>query len=358
MTGPAGLDKTIERDSTLPTQEDLGTSLRGLGDRSQLQYELSRGRDPSYRRDPMAGYLPNDPESREAFLRRSYGDHFDQIHARLAALGQGALGLIGDPGVVQHLAELENFIAQRPYTGGLTSEKLREEFSRSLGTTRVYRGRGMTEQQFSEMMQNFSGLKPRNGPSVIDFETSDLQKILINHANPIHRETGSVQSVSCFPDNALSMGAGITDEPGKSVYLFTLEIPKLDLISFNKPPYCWSRFTTELRQEAEAMDLPPDMKEQFVEGFAYGPHKLLGIIAPNGELAYRSLEHGSEYFVYGDIPIGSTKSIHRIPDDQVPRHTPVVWNPAETVDQSKILTSVVPDWLHRPLAELPNLWPY
>jgi hypothetical protein len=343
-----------ERASSVPEQAiSINESLNGPTISREAEY-LAASPDASfrqlYRSNPYERYLPTTPDARDIFLRASYGEQFDSISDTLEALGASAHSLIADPGVVTHLSEFKEFFHTHENAALLSSQELRYEFAKSLGTEVLYRGRAMTDSEFESFQREGGSLNPRKWGEPIPTSASDYMSILALHANPIHEASGHIQSATRFPDNALSMGTGILKDDAKQVYLFTLEVPKIDIIDINKHPLSWDTFGSTIRASVDSLPLSDEMKE----GFVYGPHKVVGIEAPGGDITYRSVEHGSELFIFGPLSKEHISKLQCIPSTLVPEHTEPVWNPIERVNIKAISNHQTPEWLTRPLADIPD----
>ena len=206
-------------------------------------------------------HLGRDAHNTQRLLARWYPQHAEKILALLKVLPQEHSGLLLHPGIAARFTEFEkfakDFVKKSPKADAW---ELKEAFSKSLGTRKVYRGLMLTSSEAQSIAQNgleARGLMDKN--KAVDALTDAFNPDDKSSATDSFRPVGALwartrpkvaekdtlaedvlansiaQSVTEYPlvaDSAASYAPSTQDgsQAGKSLYRITLELPELDII--------------------------------------------------------------------------------------------------------------------------------
>jgi hypothetical protein len=157
--------------------------------------------------------------------------------ARLDRLGPGYEELIVDEGLVFHLDEFEQWVKSRE--GARPSpQAARDEFAKSLGTRKMYRALALTSEEFESILKN--GLFPYGQTEEsLRAPGKNLRPVnssVEHHINNVISNYHEIQSFTEYPDIGLAVGKEYAMDPSgkaKTVYLFEVEVPEIDLLYIN-----------------------------------------------------------------------------------------------------------------------------
>ncbi|MCB0350744.1 MAG: hypothetical protein KDD38_06140 [Bdellovibrionales bacterium] len=172
-----------------------------------------------------------------SFLKRFYGkENYKLLMKRFGEHAADLLPLMFDIGILHHIPEFLEFLEQEKLqASSFDPWELREKFSNHLGTTRIYRAIALTDRELS--IAKTQGLTSRilrnltlNDWPIYDFE---LQETYDSHSHgngsTYYSDNSYLISVSDFQEVSIAV-ANHHSEQNKPVYLFELEIPRLDIL--------------------------------------------------------------------------------------------------------------------------------
>ena len=177
-----------------------------------------------------------------SFAEKRYGAAGAPALATLRAAAAQFEELIVDPGTVLHVDTFRAFVDARPELKKGDAWAARQAFSEALGTRTVYRALALTPEGFAklhtELPENGIGSRLLRMPGQASAErtrTETLQTQVDDHVDGKAHHGEPIVSVSEKPRVAASVAGAIAraGDPGKGygVYLFTLQVPAIDLMA-------------------------------------------------------------------------------------------------------------------------------
>ncbi len=187
------------------------------------------------------------PTFLEAQNLRSY-PIFHRLDAKFRELGPLFRQLFLDPAILTHGDALLAFLRTHPRKWSDPWE-LRQAFSDSLGTQKCYRALVLTPEQAQEITEkgmSSAFLREERFKGFVRQLGFPYQQQLRDHLNWGNGSASNFQSVTTHPNLAIAV-ANLTlaknPAPNANIYLFELELPKIDIVSFTpdglRPPRLW-----------------------------------------------------------------------------------------------------------------------
>lgn len=252
-------EDTIEGPTATTEQEALQVFDEDREKRQALVAELARDIN-EHQLQPFANpklyeYLTSlTSEQKQRLLRKYYGDLQADEMIRFVenSLGNEYLVLLADPGIAGNFSKFREFLTSSKIIRATDIFSIRKQFSQFLGTTTVYRGMALNQGEVHGIEQRGLVapvvLNKRNMQiALLDmFDYHDLKSPSTRHPQSIidgirerqvdligSPEDWILMSVSQYPEVSSSVGwhdSKRTKERGVSPYLFTIEVPTIDLI--------------------------------------------------------------------------------------------------------------------------------
>lgn len=181
--------------------------------------------------------------SLKEFAIREFGKNGASMHDNLKRYGDEYLNFLVDLPLMSHYKQFSKFLKMHPR---MSAETSRVEFSKILGKKIVYRALTLTENEFQNILINGMDspflFNPRNG-ATLEQKTATLQRELSDGlVASLQRRYSSAKltsnpflSVSDYPDLAASVAKTfVKNDPGKSIYVFELEVPAVEIIKLGR----------------------------------------------------------------------------------------------------------------------------
>jgi hypothetical protein len=196
-------------------------------------------------------FLSRDPADTRALLARWYPFSRELVERVTVSLGERYTPILADPGVANRADQLIDFapayLAANPDAGVW---QLRQAFSDHLGRETVYRGMVLTEAQARAMTAGGIDAPGFQSPEraarsvsesiqsdthhdFVDYPrspTAEIQARLTDFYDHGARMTMSVSRYREIAESAGYHASGRAGQPGTSLYLFEIELPRLSLI--------------------------------------------------------------------------------------------------------------------------------
>jgi hypothetical protein len=190
----------------------------------------------------IADTLSKSANAREA-ITHFYGPKASPLIAEFASLGEDYVPLAMHPGILSRTKEFMDFahsMGQLP-----TPTELLKRFSDHLGTTTVYRGLAVTEEDVAKARQVGLLATPFRTYRTLESPMGDSTFEMMVAARLTERNSSQnfLMSVTRFPDIARDISTKYVSDPTRQrIRIFSITIPKIDLIELSTDetsPFCW-----------------------------------------------------------------------------------------------------------------------
>lgn len=193
-----------------------------------------------YYRQTSLSLMKENPNS---FAHQNYGPLGVEFLKKIRAINEKFIELLLDPGVVFHSQDLFDFLKKHPNSFQEVSE-LREAFSKSLGTKKIYRALYINPEELDYIKTHgmpSKYLSALNGP-IGDLPQSILSVLtmrlgLLNQLPPeLQQQFAKIDySMSVTEEDSIAAAVVYQDsqtnpDREKSVILFELQVPVLDIL--------------------------------------------------------------------------------------------------------------------------------
>ena len=174
---------------------------------------------------------------------------------------QNAEALIIDAGIVLHLEEFKRFMSS--YKSKVDVWVIRQNFSDYLGTRTVYRSMALSDNELKSV-QTIGMISAKKRKNLVESDVDSVQAALAYHSAGFSGFSDFI-SVTDYPTLAIAVGKSfLKNEPNKNLYLFKIEVPRLDLIYFDNL-YKYQEHPLAIR-----INLSKKPIDYHLESFAFG----------------------------------------------------------------------------------------
>lgn len=165
----------------------------------------------------------------QTYAEAAYGEVLGKsIYEKLYQVGHESL--IVDAGIAMRVDEFISYVKTQS-ARNVDSWSMRESFSKKLGTVVVYRTMGLTEAELNVVKKVGMRSGSLRNSDRIDFTIEAIQHQIKYHAAGFTRSSNLI-SVTSYQGLAIAVGKASIYKTDKILYLFTLEVPILDLLNY------------------------------------------------------------------------------------------------------------------------------
>ncbi|MCM0604699.1 MAG: hypothetical protein KA715_01265 [Xanthomonadaceae bacterium] len=196
----------------------------------------------------------------------------------------------------------------KPLQSGLTAQKCLEEFKSILGNKTFYRGLALTPSDYSNLLMS-SSMSATEAKTEKD-SIKSVKKSVEHHLLKWRDEKSPILSVTEYPDVATVVTKGYARDADKLVYVFEIELPKLDTFGYRET---FGAFSKELepKKVTTVLENLGEKKKVVMQNTVNGVREAVSWDVYDQSTIVREVAYDSrlESFVYGEIPSSYIRSV-------------------------------------------------
>lgn len=224
--------------------------------------------------------------------------------------------LVKIPGIIAHYEELQKIINAKPLESGLTPQAYLAKFKELLGRKIFYRGLALTSSEYNQLMKSHA-MSASEAGAEIQLQKSVKQSVE-HHLLKWRNEKSPILSVTDYPDIAAIVAKGYANNADKLVYLFEIEIPKLDVWGYLET---FGVFPTEMEPTAKivAVENLGEKKTIVTQNVVDNVRATISWDVYEQSSIVREVSYDSqlESFVYGEISNSLIRSVKVFSQDDL-----------------------------------------